>query len=148
MISQLLQTINSAQNQWTKLRAELCAEFRINASERNLLEYLSNSSSHTISQIAQQIGVSRQHVQIVVQQLLNKSLVALHDNPAHKRSMFVGLTSSGERVINQMIEKEQQVIDKLSERFLDEDVELTTRTLHALSLLLNSLACSKSDHTD
>ena len=119
--------------------------YDINASERYLLQHLFQTEAQTISQIAQHRQVSRQHVQGLVHPLVKKSLLALHEKPSDKRSVLVTLTSAGEQLIQSLIHQEQQYIEQLAERFLEEDLELTNKTLYALTLVINALPIKSGD---
>lgn len=50
----------------------------------------------SVAQIARRMGLSRQAVQRVVNDLTAAGLVALEDNPDHKRARLVVLTAAGE----------------------------------------------------
>ncbi|BBE74672.1 MarR family winged helix-turn-helix transcriptional regulator [Oharaeibacter diazotrophicus] len=51
----------------------------------------------TVSRIARGMGLARQSVQRVVDDLADAGLVALEDNPHHKRARLVVLTDEGRR---------------------------------------------------
>ncbi len=50
--------------------------------------------------------MTRQHVQTLVNALVERKLVELTPNEAHKRSSLVSLTGSGERLIKRMKKRE------------------------------------------
>jgi DNA-binding MarR family transcriptional regulator len=138
MLAKLFQTLRTTHDQWLKVMGTLCADYGINISERYLLQHLLESEQQTISQIAQHRHVSRQHIQGLIHPLVNKFLLTLYEKPSDKRSVLVALTPEGERVIQVLIKQERQYIEQLTERFLEEDVELSNRTLYALAVLLKA----------
>lgn len=52
----------------------------------------------TVPQIARNLGLSRQAVQRVANDLRDAGLISFDDNPDHKRAKLVRLTPSGEQV--------------------------------------------------
>lgn len=73
---------------------------------RSVLEHLAREGPATVPGIARARYVTRQHIQVLVNGLLNLKLVELQDNPAHRRSALVGLTPEGRRTIQRMLAKE------------------------------------------
>lgn len=76
---------------------------------RAVLEFLLRNGPTTVPDIARSRSVTRQHIQTVVNALLEDELVVLKDNPLHKRSSFVTLTKVGERVIRRMRKREEKL---------------------------------------
>jgi DNA-binding MarR family transcriptional regulator len=66
---------------------------------RAALELLLVGGPATVPRIARSRGVTRQHVQALVNGLLAQGLVALRPNPAHKRSPLVALSPAGETTL-------------------------------------------------
>jgi DNA-binding MarR family transcriptional regulator len=73
---------------------------------RAVLERLAREGAATVPGIARGRHVTRQHIQALVNGLLERKLVELRDNPAHKRSPLVGLTPPGAEAIRRMKRKE------------------------------------------
>ena len=59
----------------------------------------------TVPEIADRLGLARQSVQRVVDELERESLVRFVDNPAHRRSRHVELTAAGRRVADELFER-------------------------------------------
>lgn len=59
----------------------------------------------TVPEIADRLGLARQSVQRVVDELERESLVRFVDNPAHRRSRHVELTAAGRRVADDLFER-------------------------------------------
>ncbi|MEL7536915.1 MAG: helix-turn-helix domain-containing protein [Pseudomonadota bacterium] len=51
----------------------------------------------TVAQIGRRMGISRQAVQRLVNEMVADGLLVLQDNPEHKRSRLVALTNTGRR---------------------------------------------------
>ena len=70
----------------TEAAERLHAEESVGASLRAVLEHLTHHAPTTVPAIARSRRVSRQHIQVLVNELLELGLVRLEDNPAHARS--------------------------------------------------------------
>ena len=108
---------------------------------RGVLMSLRRHGPQTVPQLARARPVSRQHIQMLVNPLAEEGLVELIDNPVHKRSKLVRLTSEGRLAVDEIERREQPVLDALSdglERFGVEDSQLeqTAKVLSALGALL------------
>ena len=93
---------------------ELHADLGMNASLRAILEWLAEHGNQTVPQIAAAKSVSRQHVQKIVDELINKGLVDLAANPAHRRSPYVVLTAPGSTMFKDMQRREKRIIARLA----------------------------------
>lgn len=95
------------------------AELGLTAGERSLLESLRDTGPRTVPQMARTAGVSRQHVQSVVNPLVGRGLLELRPNPKHKRSPLCVLSSEGEERIVRA-HREEQALLRTSRIPLDE----------------------------
>ncbi len=77
---------------------------------RGVLEHLMREGPATVPTLARARYVTRQHIQVLVNGLLDLKLVELVDNPAHRRSPLVALTREGTRVIQRMLAKESREV--------------------------------------
>jgi DNA-binding MarR family transcriptional regulator len=107
----------------------LHADEPISMGMRAVLEYLLGHGPTTVPDIARSRHVTRQHIQQLVNALLERDLVALTTNPAHKRSALVALTAGGEQMIRRMKEREASVFARL-------DLEADDHELRAAVLML------------
>ena len=73
---------------------------------RAVLEHLQRGGPAAVPALARRRFVSRQHVQALVNALLQRRLVALAPNPAHRRSALVTLAPEGRRTIERMRRRE------------------------------------------
>jgi DNA-binding MarR family transcriptional regulator len=77
---------------------------------RAVLEFLARNGPTPVPAIARRRGVSRQHVQALVNPLLERGLVEATANPAHRRSPRIRLTAKGERTIERMRRRETALL--------------------------------------
>jgi DNA-binding MarR family transcriptional regulator len=81
----------------------------LTAARRGVLQGLRRQGPQTVPQLARARAVSRQHVQALVNDLTGDGLVELRENPAHKRSRLVRLTSAGEDALAVIEQREAEV---------------------------------------
>jgi DNA-binding MarR family transcriptional regulator len=115
-----------------RLAGALHGRLRVTAPMRAVLEFLQAQGPTPVPHIARSRGVSRQHIQTIVNDLLDEGLVDLRDNPAHRRSCFVALTAAGDATITGVRDTERTA---LADAFSDVDtaaVRVATETLRAV----------------
>lgn len=88
----------------------------------------------TVATIARRLGLTRQSVQRVVNDLVDGRLVALHPNPDHARASLVALTPEGERVVEELFARSEASRTRLLELAEVEaaDLDAARATLQAL----------------
>lgn len=77
---------------------------------RAVLEFLIRNGPTTVPEIARRRGVTRQHIQTIVNDLAERDLVTSEPNPAHQRSHLITLTRSGSERISRIISNERQLL--------------------------------------
>jgi DNA-binding MarR family transcriptional regulator len=105
---------------------------RVTLGMRGVLEFLARSGSTAVPEIARSRRVTRQHVQTLVNELLELGLVALADNPAHRRSALVRLTPEGQKVIDRMKRRERQLFERLAVEVSPDGMQRAAATLRAV----------------
>jgi DNA-binding MarR family transcriptional regulator len=102
---------------------------------RSVLRSLDKFGGQTTPQMARSRSVSRQHVQMLVNRLIDQGYVETAPNPCHKRSALVRLTAQGKKVVDAMNLRERELLGKfdlgVSDKKLGEASE-TLRTVRAL----------------
>ena len=92
---------------------EILKPFSLTASERAVVEFLFPNQSMTVPQIARRFQVSRQHIQVNVNTLVDKGLLLQTENPDHARSPLLGLTNKAVTTFAAIQETEKDMIDQL-----------------------------------
>jgi DNA-binding MarR family transcriptional regulator len=115
------------------------AELGITASMCAVLETLHARGPCRVPQIAREKGVSRQHIQIVVNALLAADLVECLDNPDHLRSPLLRLNVAGTRAYEAIRRRETRLLSDLAKRIPAADLDVTLNTLNAMERGLNPL---------
>lgn len=117
---------------------EMLESTDINTSQRAVLEILFPKQVYSVPQIAQQLSVSRQHIQVIVNELQLLSLVKAVENPAHKRSPLIATTEAGTRLFEAIQKKEAELLEPIQKNFSKKDLATTLKTLKAFDDHLTS----------
>jgi DNA-binding MarR family transcriptional regulator len=99
---------------------------------RAVLEFLEANGPRAVPEIARSRHVTRQHIQVLVNGLLDLRLVSLDDNPAHRRSSLVRLTPEGEKAIARMRKRERRLLDGLELRARPDELRRAAGVLKAV----------------
>jgi DNA-binding MarR family transcriptional regulator len=109
----------------------------LTAGHRGVLESLTREGPRTVPALARARPVSRQHIQVLVNRLLELELVATLKNPAHERSSLVALTAAGARRFEAMQRRERRAFDRakfpVSEARMNAAAETLRRTREFLA---------------
>ena len=104
-------------------------EAGLSAAEHAVMEFLFPAENLTVPEIAARYDVSRQHVQVTVNKLLEKGLVRPGPNPQHKRSPRIGLSDNGRATFEEIRTSEARLTALLFSNIRDNDLDVTHRTL-------------------
>src|SRR5215831_18533082 len=93
--------------------AQLHGGGELTAGRRGILRGLDRLGPQTVPQMARARPVSRQYIQMLVNELEAERLVELCDNPAHRRSRLVRLTAAGRDALAAMYRRETELYTAL-----------------------------------
>jgi DNA-binding MarR family transcriptional regulator len=102
------------------------------AADRAVLEFLYPDTELSVPDIATRYQVSRQHVQVTVNALLEDGFLESRPNPRHKRSRLFALTHVGRELFRKIRAAESELLEQLFADIPMEDIESTRRTLEAM----------------
>jgi DNA-binding MarR family transcriptional regulator len=105
---------------------------------RSILRSLDKLGAQTVPQMARARNVSRQHVQMLVNQLVKESCAEMVPNPAHKRSALVRLTAQGKKVADSMYHREVKLLNQSDLGVTDPELQEAAETLRAVRALFES----------
>jgi DNA-binding MarR family transcriptional regulator len=88
------------------------------------LESLAGNDEKTVPEIARSRGVSRQHIQVIVNGLTGANLIEARDNPADKRTFLVSLTDRGREVFAEIQKREAVQLRRWSEVFSTDELKI------------------------
>jgi DNA-binding MarR family transcriptional regulator len=129
----LTQAVRSVFNRLKALGDELHGDLEITTAMRAVMETLSEAGPMTVPQIARLKGVTRQHIQLLTDALVEAALVAVKENPAHRRSSLIGLTEKGRRAFAKMQARELPIVEQIAGAFDERDLERATVVLTRLA---------------
>jgi DNA-binding MarR family transcriptional regulator len=135
----LIREIRTAFNRLKAIAEALHADLEVNPSMRAVLQALVSKAPQTVPEIAKERGVSRQHVQKVMNALLERGLVRTEDNPDHKRSDFYSATPKGQGVFAEIQTRELEPMEKLSDALPEREVIAATQLLAQLNETIETI---------
>lgn len=118
--------------------AALHQESAVTVGMRAVLESVIDGGPQTVPHMARVRPVTRQHIQGLVNALLEAGLVEYVDNPAHKRSKLVSPTPAG-------IDRFKAMRAKENEAFRDAEIDATPEEIEAATKVLRSLIAAFED---
>lgn len=104
----------------------------LTAGDRAVLEFLYPEEALSVPEIANRYQVSRQHVQVTVNALLEDGFLEARDNPRHKRSPLIAMTRVGRELFAKIRAIETSHVDALFADIPPDDISATRRTLEAM----------------
>ena len=104
----------------------------ISVAERAVIEFLYPDKELSVPEIASRYQVSRQHVQITVNGLLEKKLVTTRVNPRHKRSSLLLLSANGRSLFSLVRQREKKVLAGLLKEIPRNHLVITCTTLQKI----------------
>lgn len=134
----MIKTLRACFQQLKTLGDDLHEDIGVTASMRAVLEAAVEGGAQTVPQIARAKSVTRQHIQTIVDVLLEERLVDLRDNPNHARSPFVVATDKGKKRFAEMRRREDHLLSDIAGKLKAQDVETATQTLEALTGFLQA----------
>jgi DNA-binding MarR family transcriptional regulator len=104
----------------------------LTAADRAVMEFLFPDTQLTVPDIARRYQVSRQHVQVTVNRLLDRGFLRSGDNPSHRRSPLIRLSQAGRSAFAEIRGIESELLDDVFSNVSTADVATTRRTLETL----------------
>lgn len=117
---------------------DLLAGFGITAGQRAVLEFLDHQEPETLANMARAHDVSRQNIQQMVNELLEKKLVETVDNPRHKRSFLVRQSGAGRALFGEIKRIETELFRKVVKQFSSAQIKTSLETLSSFNKFLQS----------
>ncbi len=128
----LTQAVRGVFNRLKALGDDLHGDLDITTAMRAVMETLSDAGPMTVPQIAKLKGVTRQHIQLLADALVEGGFASVKENPAHRRSSLIALTDKGRRAFGKMRAREAPLIEELSAEFEAQELERATAVLTRL----------------
>lgn len=94
---------------------------------------------------ARQMGVNRQGVQRIVNELQQEGILAFAPNPHHKRARLVVLTPKGQALFTAAMAKQVPWVNQLAEGLSSQDLSATLNMVEELTARLEAARSATSD---
>ncbi len=104
----------------------------LTAADRAVLEFLYPDGALSVPDIARRYQVTRQHIQVTANGLIEAGLLTTATNPRHKRSPLLRLSDAGREAFAAIRERESQLLEAWFADIQIADVATTKRTLETL----------------
>ncbi len=118
---------------------ELHNDISVNASARAVIESLYPNEVKTVPDIAREKGVSRQHIQVIVNSLSKHDIVKSRNNPKDKRTFLISLTKLGKSKFEIILRRETDFMNDISKKFTDHEIATTSSVINKLTSLLEGV---------
>ena len=115
-----------------QVAGENLESFGISAADRAVLEFLYPDEALSVPEIAERYDVTRQHIQVTVNALLEKGLVTRKPNPRHKRSALFCLSRSGRKLFGRVRKNDARLIGQLFRDIPESQLATTLKTLNRI----------------
>jgi DNA-binding MarR family transcriptional regulator len=133
----LIRELRGCFNRLKRLAAALHDDLAVTPSMRAVLEALADGADRTVPDIAGARGVTRQHVQVIMNALVDRALVESRANPAHRRSPRYRLSDAGKAVFGRIRDRETAVLGRLAGDLDDRTLAGARATLATLNRRLD-----------
>jgi DNA-binding MarR family transcriptional regulator len=133
----LTASVRAVFNRLKAVADDLHGDLEVTAAMRAVMETLAAEGAMTVPQIARLKGVTRQHIQLLADALIEAGLAAVRENPAHRRSSLIALTDKGRRTFAKMRAREVPVVASIANEFDAQDLERATAVLTRLAARLD-----------
>lgn len=135
----VMSVLDEAVALYLRLRAvteDIHGHGEVSGAMRGVMRDLKKNGPQTVPRMARRRPVTRQHIQAIVNDLQRLGYVDLAENPAHKRSRLVQLTSKGYEVLGEIESREQLALEQADVQESAADLETTRRVLANLREML------------
>jgi DNA-binding MarR family transcriptional regulator len=144
----LIRRIRACFNRLRALADDLHRGLGVTGGMRAVLEALEEGGAQTVPHMARAKSVSRQHIQVLVNALVESRLARVDDNPADRRSPLVSVTRQGRAAFARMRGREKAVLAELAAELAPADLATATATLAALQAGLDARLAQRGAEED
>lgn len=129
LLESLLNEVRMLFHRAVQVAEELHSAEEVSLGMRAVLEFLLREGPAPVPEIARRRFVTRQHIQTLVNAVVERGLATLEANPAHRRSPLVALTPAGRALIERMRRRELRLYERTDLGVPGEALEEAARTL-------------------
>lgn len=141
-LTAIVRTIPLAFHRLAAIGDALHADIGVTTAMRGVMQSLALGGPQTVPQMAEARPVSRQHIQKIVDALLERGLVQSRANPAHRRSPHIELTREGRQLFAAMQIKERGLLSQIAAKLETTDIAAIERGLANLADALKDIVAT------
>lgn len=113
---------------------QMAKDFELSSARWQVLgAIIMNKEDLTVAQIARKIGLARQSVQRVVNELVHEGFITSKTNPDHARAYFLEVTRKGKHAFDKVLERQVRWANSLAESTSLNWIEAAVTTLNQFS---------------
>lgn len=112
---------------------QLVADLGLTSARWKVLGTIAQSPPQPVAWLARQLGMNRQNVQRLVNDLLAAEFVQLVANPNHRRAPYVVLSAAGQSAYESAMQRQTPWVNGLAEGLSLRDIEAMQRVLKHVS---------------
>jgi DNA-binding MarR family transcriptional regulator len=128
-LNRLIAVVRGFNRELEEVGERIMARHGLTPPQRSLLLALRKVRTCTVPQLARRREVSRQYVQVTMNALAQRGLVAFQANPEHKRSRLLVLTDRGEALLLAVMAREGEVLQRVAARLDPQEARVAVRAL-------------------
>lgn len=136
---ELFEEVRRLHNQLRYVGDHLHEHVGVTTAMRSLLFSLEREGPCTVPDLARERLVSRQIIQTQINELLAMELVIPQDNPYHRRSKLLALTKKGQKLVKEMLGREERLLEKGGAPLTTVEVQKASESLKTLREHLETL---------
>lgn len=129
-LARLLAATDRAAGAFAAAEDELVADLGLSSARGRVMDLLAGAPAPlTVSQIARALGLSRQAVQRLADDLEERGLTAYSPNPGHARAHLTGLTEAGAAAYAEALRRKALWLEGLSRKLTPEWIDMAAELL-------------------
>lgn len=134
----LFGAVRTCFNLLRSLAERMHEDLGVNPSMRAVMEALAAQPGRSVPEIARARGVSRQHVQVIMNTLVELGLAEAVDNPAHRRSPLFVPTAKADGLFAEIRRRETEPVEQLADGLPAASIETSIALLAELNARLRA----------
>jgi len=113
---------------------QLTKELGLSSARWKVLGALSGSQNPiTVPEIARTMGLTRQAVQRLANEMIKDGLLYSQMNPCHKRAKLLALTKKGKEFFEKLEQKQIQWVNSIADGFKAKDLQIVSSVLQKVT---------------
>ena len=113
VLHELFKEVFALQAVLSRLMDRVHEKAGLSTPQRRVMQILKHLGPATVPDIAARLGVTRQSIQVVCNDLLSHGFIEFRANPRHKRSKLAALTANGNRAYDMAQQNEYAAIEHI-----------------------------------